>query len=320
MPEDSSKPPHLPVDGARDGMAPHVSNDAFLFFDGILEGPRGDAETLHEAVRRLNAVGLVEAQLDISGGRFTLLLDDQPRPVENAEEAREEAFLAALQELLDGLPDRGVVESTLRCTAIDGARVREVLFAVEGRKLNPLARTRAANAEDLRRIPRPLPDSASLKGLPLGKAFAVVALLLVAAGFSAWRSGWVERLLAPADEELSRDAGDFEGLLALEVDRVWGNYEVTLTRGPTYPVDADAARALERGRNDLAARAAVRAVADGGRIYVQLVDGDGEVLAEEPVALAALLADPEGKIEARLPGRIGVRSARLSLTSGLEDR
>ncbi|HGY93038.1 MAG TPA: hypothetical protein ENK43_17880 [Planctomycetes bacterium] len=319
MAEDSSKPPHLPV-GASDAMANQAPKEGFLFFDGILEGPRGDAEKLHEAVERLNAVGMVEAQLDISGGRFTLLLDDQPRPIGREEEAREEAFLAALQELLDALPDRGVVESTLRCTAIDGGRVREVLFAVDGRKLNPLARTRDANAEDLRRIPRPLPDSADLRGLPLAKAFAVVALLLVAAGFSAWRSGWVDRLLAPAETELSRDAGDFEGLLSIDVDRVWGNYEVTLTRGPSYPADAEAVRTLEEARNDLAARAAVRAVADGGRIYVQLVDGDGEVLAEEPVGLAALLTDPEGKVETRLPGRMGVRSARLSLTSGLKDR
>ncbi len=319
MADDASKPPHLPSGPSGDGVT-QASAEAFLFFDGILEGPRGDAETLHEGVRRLNAVGLVEAQLDISGGRFTLLLDDRPRPVEDDEEAREEAFLEALQDLLDGLPQRGPVESTLRCTAIDGVRVREVLFAVEGRTLNPIARTRDANAEDRRRIPRPLPDTPSLKGLPLGKALAVVALLFVAAGFSAWKSGWVDRLLAPADEELKRDPGDFEGLLVLEVERVWGNYEVTLTRGAAYPVDAEAVGALEEARKQLAARAAVRAVADGGRIYVQLLDGEGEVLAEEAVSLRALLADPEGKVEAKLPGRMGVRLARLSLTSGLKDR
>ena len=78
------------------------------WFAGILEGRRGDVETLRNAVRRLNALGLAHADLQLEGGRFNLLLDERIVPGSRFGPEVSTAFVERLQEIVDASLYRAV--------------------------------------------------------------------------------------------------------------------------------------------------------------------------------------------------------------------
>jgi hypothetical protein len=194
--------------------------------------------------------------------------------------------------------------------------VVERLFAARGQTLRVVARTRARAPEDERRFPSPPPLE------PRQRLHFAITLLLfvVGAGVLAWRTGYVDRLLAPDGRELAVDLGPFEPLLSVAVASRYGSYEVTLRRGAHYPASARDVDALVAAAQTPAERAVAQAVASGDRVYVRLENAGREVLAAESVELRDLLARADGTVHATIPGRIGARFVRVDLSGGAASR
>lgn len=285
----------------------------FAWFDGILEGPRGDDEALRAAERRLAGLG-VGAAVETEGGRFSLLVDDGS--LEGARfAARREHVLDALEEVVAAAGPEGEVESTLRLTEVHADGTRELLFTVVGHELRTVWRDRPTTEADLVHAPRsePLPPELAIGPRNLG--LVLVAFLLLSS-FVAWRSGWVGRLLAADAAELQLSAGPFEGLLELHVTDRLGRYEVQVVRGAAYPADAAALQALRGKTSDLQRLAAVDVIASGGVVFLRLEREDGGVLAAEPLRSAVLLHDPGAAVEVALDGRLAGRRLALALDGG----
>ena len=139
-------------------------------------------------------------------------------------------------------------------------------------------------------------------------------------GLMAWRSGYLDRLLSHAAEDLARDTGPFGAALELSVEKSWGNYEVTLVRGPDYPANAAEAARRTAELTSLIEKSAYGIVVAGGRMYVQLLDKEQKVLASKEVELRALLTSGDAEVTAKLPGRIRAHALRLSLERGLPQK
>ena len=153
MPEGNGPPP-LNVD--RKVNSDPADENAFLWFDGILEGPIGDRDALRAAVLRLDAIGIVNANLEIDGGRFSVLLDDRSKFMNRVTDNERTRLVESIQAIVDMSPSAERVESTLRCTEVNAQSVHETLFAVKGGKIERVSRARSANSDDLLRRPRPI--------------------------------------------------------------------------------------------------------------------------------------------------------------------
>jgi hypothetical protein len=141
-------------------------------------------------------------------------------------------------------------------------------------------------------------------------------VLLIVGVFFAWQSGWIDRVLAARAEEVLIETGAFGQMVDVKLERSWGNYNVTLTRGPTYPTTPEALAALRDNSKTLTAGAACELIGNGGELFVQIANEDGKVLAEARTELRTLLTDEAGKVEVKLPGNRSAHHVSLSLSAG----
>ena len=154
---------------------------------------------------------------------------------------------------------------------------------------------RALGPEDHAHAPREAPPLIELPQVGRRQALGLLALLLVTFGLLGWRYGVVDLVAGRSAEALEVDTGPFGGTLSVEVASHWGSYRVTLRRGEAWPADASAAQALIDGAGDVESGAAMRAIADGRAVWVQVRDGEGRVLESAEVELArrrSALASP----------------------------
>jgi hypothetical protein len=300
------------------GSAPPPGGELrFAWFDGILEGPRGDDEALRAAESRLAALGIVRAAVQTEGTRFNLLIDDDALPGPRFEAVRDRVF-DAVQAIVAAAHDQGEVESTLRLTEVYADGTREMLLGVIGRDLRPVWRDRATTQADLMHLPggEPTPPELQVGRRNLALAFAAFLML---SGLVAWQSGWVGRMLVADVGEIAVDAGPFAGVLACRIEKRFGRYEVFIEPGPDYPRSPDAVEALRGKSSDLERRAAIDVVAGGGELYVRLERADGVVLEARRLRTATLLGGAAAQREV-LDGRISGARIALALSDGRETR
>jgi len=285
-------------------------------FDGILEGYVGDRVEVEAAVNQINAVGIVEADLEFDGGKFTILFDNAPIPGDRATIEKQQQLLELLAKLIGATPSPETVESTLACKVVHDNGVVETVLAVQNGTLRPLSRVRDRDGRDARSLEHSEHFTAPLGHLGFKKGGLVALLLLLAFGLMAWQSGYVQKILSRPADQLKHDLGPFKGLVDVSVEKSWGSYLVTIQRGPSYPKDAEEADQLRLARKSLGERAALDIVTKGNNLYVQLCNEEGGSVESEKAELRPLLNDKNGKVPVRLPGRLDGHSIRLALDRG----
>lgn len=297
-------------------LQPPTGAPLAAFVEGLFDGRIGDATALQLAIANLQHAGAGPFRAEVLGGRFSLLPAATQVTGAPFDEAAQARFLQALQGVAAAAAP-GSVETNLRCRLVYADVVAETLFVQRNGQLEPLTRVRPRTADDGLGVP----NAPSVPfGLRRRELLFAAPLLLLAGGLVAWQSGWIDRVLSARAEGLRTDSGPFGAMLQLRVDPTWGNYRVTVTRGPDYPANASALAARRDGTEDLVARAAITAVGDGGTIFVQLLGPDDKVLAEQRTELRPLLAAADGTLEAKLPGAMQATAVRLSLSKAPEPK
>ena len=278
-------------------------------WNGILEGRATNPRAVMEAVDALSACSAAKFACEITGSRFSLLPRVTNVSGAGFDEDAQSKFFAALERLVQAAQP-GSVESTLRAKMVYATQVAETLFAMQRGVPAPVTRIRprlegeGANGEDVH--PRAL--------LRRREALWIAPLLAVLAGLLVWRNGLLDRILAARAETLQVETGPFGETLALSVTRNFGNYEVEIRRGPSYPKDPKELSALRELAGSLVDRAAIDAVGDGGVAWVLVCNRDGNVRSASRCELRALLADPAAKTIVNVHGAIDATTVRLSLT------
>ncbi len=278
-------------------------------WNGILEGRADDVRAVSAAVDALSACGKAKFVCEITGARFSMLPRDTTVQGAGFDEDAQSRFFAALEQLV-AKAHPGSVESTLRSKMVYGTQVAETLFAVRQGALAPVTRLR----------PRLEGEGAAVDGgspralLRRREALWIAPLLVVLASVLVWRNGLLDRILAARAETLAIETGPFGETLALSVTRSFGNYEVEIRRGASYPKDPSELTALRERAGSLVDRAAVDAVGDGGVAWVLVCNRDGNVRSASRCELRALLADPAAKTIVKVHGALDATTVRLSLT------
>lgn len=311
-------PPDLPPGGdasAKDAAANNGASDTpiALLVEGILEGRVLEEDALRAAVARLSQCGAGVFKLEVTGGRFNVLPAETQVDATSFDAAAQSDFLDRLQAVLDGAQP-GSIETTLRCKMVFAHEVAETLFVVKGHQVEPMTRRRPPTADDAVAVAPATNDA--MFGLRRRELMWLAPALLLLGSFFAWKSGWIDRVLAARAEEVQTESGPFGNMLAIELERSWGSYHVTVSRGPSYPTTPEALAALQEASKTLPERAACELVGNGGELFVQLQNAEGKVLAETRTELRALLTDDEGKAKAKLPGNMSADRVTLSLSGG----
>ncbi|MCE9636900.1 MAG: hypothetical protein K8T90_14440 [Planctomycetes bacterium] len=306
-----------PIDGepAADAAPRDPGPPRYGRIDGIIEGRVGDSAAARDAVRQANEAGYARLDIEMDGGRFSALPDaDAILPAQMTDDRRA-AFFKGLREF--AAASDGPVESTLRCTEVFENVVRETLFLPDdsGRSLRSLTRERPVTAAE--RSGAAKADDAP-PPMPKGRMALLAVLLVVAFGLVAWTGGWIDRVFSPEAAKLTADTAVFGDLVTVEVGGAWGDYEVKVRRGPSYPATTADVEALERAAADPARRAAVRAVADGGTIWLRLENSAGKGVAAKQVELRPLVERADRFVDAKLPGHMSAAKVRLALDAGDE--
>jgi len=287
----------------------------WVTMDGIVEGRIGDFTILTAAVRELNALGVSHFELDRDGGKFSLMPDDAQVPGRGFDEEGQSRLLQHLSTLAKGAS--GPVESTLRCTMVFAEQCAETLFHAAapppaGPGIEALTRVRPRQPTD---APPASPPALPWRKLLMRREVLIaVPLLLLVFSFMAWQSGLIDRLLSASAAGMTVDTDGFGDLLTAEVDNEWGNYLVTIRRGPGHPDTAAAWDELAAAATTESERLHRLVVREGQDVYVQLRDGRDEVLAEAKADLRALVTAADGEVEVRLPGRMAASKVVLSVT------
>lgn len=295
-----------------EGAPPPLSGaPAALVVDGIVDGRVRDAQALRQAVELLGKCGAGAFRVDVTGGRFNMLPVETHAAAGGFDEAAQANFLDRLQAVVDAAqPDS--VETTLRCKLVYDEEVAETLFVVRGAAVEPVTRRRPKSAQDAPSLPPTLDDA------PMGvrrKEWLLIAPLLVIAGLLvAWKTGYIDRVLSARAESLQTDTGPFSDMVQLEVSRLWGNYELKITRGAGYPGDPEALAARKEAAATLSEQAACTVVGDGDKLYVQLRSAEGALLESRSTQLRELLLDPDGEVRVVLSGKISGDTVALSLS------
>ncbi len=299
-----------------DNEQPTAPLPGYAWFDGVLDGRIQNVGELRSAARKWERLGLSQPMLSIEGGRFTFLPSDTSLDAAIIGEATQSEILSLLEDMVALGADPSSVESTLRCTLVQGQTTTEFLFGCVGGELRNVSRSRALSHEDREHSPRreSLPDS--VRELGLRRALLIMVLALVGFGLASWQSGWVDRVFATESEALVIDEGPFEGLVAIEVERKWGNYVIAVRRGDAYPTTPTETQALREFAMDNSRDVAITTVSSGQELYIQLLDQEGEVLQVTGLGLRSLITDDDVELEAKLPGRISAHTIRLALSSG----
>jgi len=308
MPDDA--PPPVPADSPRRATS---GEPRFAWFDGIVEGRLGDAPAVRDAASRANANGYGRMDVGVEGGRFTVLMDDATVPASKMTDENRRTFAASLADI--AAASAGPVESTLRCTEVFRDEVRETLFLPDGGAIRALTRTRPVDPADLHRSPdAPAPPPS----MGRGRLAAVAAILLVAFGLVAWAGGFFDRLLAAKSEALAIDAGPFADYLDVKVEKAWGAYKITLKRGKGYPVENARVAELKAKAATPAERTAVDVVAQGGELWIRLLDAEGRGLESRAADLRPLVAGEDRVVETMIAGRMTAARVRLDIDAGPE--
>ncbi len=308
MPEGTSPPPLDPHKATKTDPAV-----GFLWFDGILEGPVGDRDMLRHSTNRLDAIGIVGTNLEIEGGKFSILLDDRSRKMSATSQRDRQRFVDLVEEVVSLSSDPMRVESTLRCTEIQGATAQETLFAVAGGKIQKISRTRKATNEDYVRKPRPTSVMGQEFESPKSRKIFVATLVAFCAVAVAWQFGVIDKAMAPAANEIVIKQDTFGSLLAVDIKKNWGIYSVTLSRGQDFPQSMSQFMAKVAAAPTMKEAAMFGAVARGETIYVRLVDENEDVLFEKGLSMKPLLLDRDGEVTVLVPGMRVAQSLHLAL-------
>ncbi len=290
--------------------------DGVYWFDGILEGPVGDIQAMRATLPKLAALGLEAVNIEVEGGRFSLLAADGRRTIAAEHGLDLEAVRNELEALIALSPRPEACESTLRATEYGRERARETLFAVKKGTISRVSRERALRAEDAARAALPEPGAVD-PVLGRRRKLILVSALTLAGLFMIWQSGVIGALFAPAASDLEMDAGPFTGLLQIEIDSAPLGYEITLRRGSAYPASPRAAREAQEAAPDLKIAGAIGAVADGDLIYIQLLDEKAEPIGGAGQSLRPLLEGEKVHVSTVLQARRGARTIRLALSPGI---
>jgi len=285
-------------------------------FGGILEGRTQAPEKLDPIVGGINALDLVQAELEVEGGKYSLLFDSGPVTGERATPERLAQLVEKLTQLVEASGEPRSAESTLRFTEVFSGEIRETLILVEGGRLRTMSRIRPIAQEEGETPAAAAGRIEELRRFGVRRALLILSLLLVAFGLMAWKSGYLDRILSTSVEEVARDTGPFGDDLALHVEKSWGNYKLTVTRGRSYPRTVAEIEKRKAAIKDVSKSAAFRILTQGGRIYALLLDAKGAVLESTPVELRPLLLGEKGEVTVDLPGRILARTISLALDRG----
>ncbi len=310
MPDDGGPPP---LQQKKPSIS-RANDQSFLWFDGILEGPVGDRGLLKSCTIRIGAIGIVQANLEIDGGRFSILLDDKSRRMDGIRDEQRARLLALFQEIVDLSPNPLGVESTLRCTEVTQDGVQETLFALQDGQFQRVSRTRKANSGDLSRKPRPISVIGGEFETPNQRRVILGVAVLFMLGFLGWQMGVVHLALTPEPQEISVNHGLFEDLIATDLSKKWGVYTLSIFRGGNFPDTMAAFDSAIKSTKKLDRGAMLNAVAHGDVIYVQLIDSANDIVFQKGLSLKPLLLSPENKIQMQIRGHKDAQSIRLALT------
>lgn len=307
-----------------EGAAP-TGPPRYGWFGGVLEGRVGDTDALRQAFAELESATTVPCDLDVEGGRFSLMFAEETLPGDALGLDRQNDLLDGLGRVLAASGDPAAAESTLRGSLVYGDEVVETLFAVVGGRIDPVSRKRPLGSRDpaghaARREGALGGLDAPFRDVARGRGLMLLALILVGGLLAAWRSGYLglahDAITAPEADAVFIETGVFGETLELELDRRFAHYTCTIRRGRLYPATADEARELEDAAATTGERAAMNAVADGGAIWVRVVDEDGATLSAVEVELAELLVEEDGVAEVELRARAGGIKVELALSRG----
>lgn len=319
-PRDANAPlaPAVEIDNVRDPSLPRYG-----WFAGVLEGRLGDADGLRAATAAINALGVVGCDIEIDGGRFSFLFDEEPVPGVRLSVENQDALVAGLQRLVLASATSAGIESTLRGSLVHSTSVVDTLFSVKGGQIESLSRRRTLEERD--RLHAPAAPSngaldslkATLTGIDGRRGIALLALLLIGGVLVAWNRGYLELLggtfLARDVDEMPTGSGPFGPTLELTVEKKFGKYVCTVRRGPGYPATSEAVAELIDAAVTAEDRAAANAVGNGGVIGVVLLDDHRKVLVSEEVRLSAFLGDEDAVFEATLRAKLRGRIIELAL-------
>jgi len=295
-------------------------------FGGVLEGAVGDAAALRAAVARIPSV---RHDLNVDGGRFSLLFDDAPVAGDALDTDAQDALLDALADVARAAaPDRPL-ESNLRATLVHADRVVETLFTVEVRAgervIAPISRERPLAPGDDVAARGGAGDGgldAPFRGMSRGRRAILLALVVAAGALGAWQTGALDLARSALDrtaaEDVARDTGPFLDALSVTVERSLGAWTCRVERGPDFPATPSALDARIAAAPTLAERAAARAAGEGGRAWLRGLDAEGRVVDAAPIDLRPLTAEEDGRAEAHLGPLHRITSVVVALTPGTD--
>ncbi|MEZ6003875.1 MAG: hypothetical protein R3F33_06775 [Planctomycetota bacterium] len=282
-------------------------------FGGVLEGRIERREDLEEAVKQLAALQLVRPDLEVRGGRFSLLFDGAPVQAGRLNTESSGQLIEALQGVLDTAAADPEPESSLRCTETYSKEIVESLFAVQEGKIAVLSRRRPRRPRDTQGAGAAGSETLTgLKSIPRAQLVFLCLLALAVGGLLTWRSGLIDRLLAADSASIQLEPGAFAQVLNVEVTSRFGGYRAQVTRGPGFPTSPQDLAEKERTSTSLAERAALAAAGEGRAVWLQVRAEDNEVLSQAQVELARLL-EPEQSIEIKLDGHRRATKLAFSL-------
>ncbi|HIG04623.1 MAG: hypothetical protein ABGX29_03890 [Candidatus Poseidoniia archaeon] len=298
------------------GLSPELEQlgvPQFGWFDGILEGRTQDSPTIRGIVAQINDLNLVKTDLEIQGSKFSLLMGSEHLSRMDKVVVRLEALLKLLQQLCDASGESCTIESTLRCVLIFDQSTLEVLMAPVNGTMKAIGRTRPVSEEDRARcaIQTPLKDSISRIGAR--RAIIIGVLFVVLFGIYALQGDYIDRLFHMSAESLIVETGEFNGLLVMEVDESSGFYIAKISRGDQFPTDPMSAQLLSETADTITEKMAVNLVVNGSKIYLQLLDEEGAIIAAEGVELRALVISEDAHVEAKIRARLRAHRLRLAL-------
>lgn len=310
MPEGNGPPP---LSADRTKSAEPRDENAFFWFDGILEGPIGDRDALRSAVIKLDAIGIVSVNLELDGGKYSVLLDDKSKLLEGVNDAQRLKLIQSIQDIVELSAAPNKVESTLRCTEVSSSSVHETLFALQNGKVEKISRRRSANSDDLLRRPRPISV--------LGETFVggksrrlmiggLIVLFCLAIGI---QFGIADRIFAPEPSEITIEHRQFGNYLTSSMDKKWGVYTLTITRGESFPSSMAEFDAIAKAAARLDESATLGVLARGETAYIQMLDDKDGVLYQKGVSLKPLLLADDASIQVLMPGFRKTSSIQLAL-------
>ena len=275
------------VDGGAPASPPHYG-----WFGGVLEGRVGDPAALRRAFEKLDRGTAVPCDLEVDGGRFSLLFSEATVDGGALSVERQDQLLEGLSKLLERSADPAAAESTLRGSIVFGDEVVETLFTIREGRLAPVSRRRPLSHRDPAAAAR---RDGGLGGstrpsanVARGRGVVLLLLILAGGGLAAWRSGYVilvrDALTAPSADEVDDQQRSLRRTLSLEIDRRFTEYSCEVRRGPSTR-RPPTARAIVENAATTGERAAMSAVSDGDSIWIRVVDEEGLTLSAERVEL-----------------------------------